>query len=236
LNLYFEQSRFTRNYFTTGTILTHPILNELNVRCDIITNLLFEAFLMIVPFERRDLNFANDKHRIANSHVKEGDKFLAIYDQTYGSLRISGRLAEEPILKRVLEKCVDLSRSSELLDMNQETMKAIVEICTSVSEHPVELDFKQIAGIYQGIQDPVLIIMPGSKGLNVNKNNEEFLVEGVFFSPDIGGLAYRGRDIPEKPSHELVTTIIPISALKDIPGESKLGLYSYRTGEIKQIE
>lgn len=79
--------------------------------------------------------------------------------------------------------------------------------------------------------------MPGSKGLNINKDNEEFLVEGVFYNPSLGGLAYRGKYVLETAKKfEGVTTIFSLNSLKEIPGESKRGLYDRETGELKELE
>lgn len=73
--------------------------------------------------------------------------------------------------------------------------------------------------------------MPGSKGLNIDRNNEEFEVEAVFYNPSFGALCYRGRhmSIPD----EQVKITIPIKSLSEIPGESKMGFYNYDTGEIE---
>lgn len=234
LGLYFDQSRFTRTYFTTGVILTHPLLTGLTTTCEFVANLLFEAFLMIIPFERRDISFANDRHRIGSSPIDEGDRFIAIYDQTYGSLRLSGRLAEEHVLKQVFDKCVELSRSQETLDTAKEAVEAIESLQASLLEQPVELLFGEEVSPAIDAQRFVKVIKPGSTGLNINKSNEVFKVEGVFFSPAIGALAYRGTPVPGKVSrsHENLTTIIPITWLVEIPGESQTGLYCYETGQI----
>jgi DEAD/DEAH box helicase domain-containing protein len=75
------------------------------------------------------------------------------------------------------------------------------------------------------------IILPRSKGISINRNNEEFQVEPVFFHPTIGGLSYKGRHAST--NDETVKEIIPIKALVEIPGESKMGLYNFDTGEIE---
>ncbi|MCK4822298.1 hypothetical protein KA005_41430, partial [bacterium] len=234
---YFDQSRFTRNYFTTGVVLTHPIFNSLKVRCDVIANLLFEAFLMIIPFERRDIHFASDKHRAKGGTINEGDRFVSIYDQTYGSLRLSNRILEEQILKQVLSKTVELVQHDESLDINSETIAALEQVFASLSESPVDFSLESGRDSSIDTDHSVRVIMPGSKGLNINRNNEEFFVEGVFFSPSFKGLAYRGKHLSERTSKfNDVTITISINSLKEIPGESKFGLYDYETGELKELE
>ena len=235
LGFYFDKPRFTRNYFTTGVIFTHPILNNLNVRCDIIANLLFEAFLMVIPFERRDIHYASDRHRMRSGPINEGDKFISIYDQTYGSLRLSGRILEEEILRQALEKSIELAQHDESLDVNYETIDALEQILNSLLNPPIEFSFESERGFQTGVSTDHLqkVVMPGSKGLNIKKNNEEFLVECVFYNPKAGELAYRGKHVLDSAKKfEGVTTIIPINSLKEIPGESKLGLYNPETGEL----
>jgi DEAD/DEAH box helicase domain-containing protein len=237
LGFYFDQARFTRNYFTTGVVLTHPIFNNIKVRCDVIANLLFEAFLMIVPFERRDINFANDKHRVKSETINEGDRFVCIYDQTYGSLRLSSRILEEQTLKKSLEKAVELAQHDESLDISLETIEALEQLLASLSESPVNIFFKSGEGPQTETTRFVKVIMPGSKGLDIRRNNEEFFVEGVFFSPSFNGLAYRGRHLSEQGTKfQGVKISVPVDSLIQIPGESKFGLYDLETGELKELE
>jgi len=229
---YFDQSRFTRNYFTTGVVLTHPIFNRPKVRCDVIANLLFETFLMIIPFERRDIHFASDKHRTKSGTINEEDRFVSIYDQTYGGLRLSGRILEKKIFKQVLGKAVELAQHDESLDINLETIEALEQVLVSLSESPVNISFESGKEPQPETDRFVKVIMPGSKGLDIKKDNEEFFVEGVLFTPD--GLRYRGKHISEKTARYKI--FIPIDSLKEIPGESKFGLYNYETGEVEEIE
>ena len=74
------------------------------------------------------------------------------------------------------------------------------------------------------------MILPGSIGLDVYRNNEEFSVEAVYFHPGISGLAYRGRR--QSNADPEAKDIIPIAHLVEIPGESRLGTYSLETGEL----
>ncbi len=237
LGFYFDQNRFTRNYFTTGVIFTHPALNKAGVRCDVIARLLFEAFLMTIPLERRDINFSGDRHRTKAGIVSEGDKFVCIYDQTYGSLRLSGRILEGQTLKKVFEKVVDLPMQNENMDINPETILALEEVVNSLSESRSDITFN-LSGETNRLHDELCkeVIMPGSKGLNIKNNNEEFFIEDVFYSPVIEGLAYRGKHISERcPKFDDVKISIPVNSLVNIPGESRSGLYDFETGEITEI-
>ena len=229
--VYFNQPRFTRNYFTTGVVITHPALSKERVSCEALATLLYEVFLILIPFERRDINFAVDKHRATRGPVEEGSRFVAIYDQTYGSLRLSGRLLEHDILQRTFEKAVKLFTHREALEINPETVSAIELLHNSLLQEGLDLPFESDMPQQISAHKYERVILPGSKGLNINRHNEEFEVKAVFFHPSIGGLSYRGRYVST--TDETLKEIIPIKALIEIPGESKMGLYNYDTGEIK---
>lgn len=236
INFYYDKPRFVRNYFTTGVTLTHPIFDAPGVKSDVIVNLLFEAFLMTIPFERRDINFASDKHRMNFQTIKEGNRFVCIYDQTYESLRLSGRILEKQILKQVLDRSIELAEHEDNVDINDETLLALYQLLNAIQYSPMEIDLESEIKTQQTIENAQKIIMPGSKGLNIDKNNQEFLVEDVFFNPIYRGLVYRGRYILEiGHKYEDSITIIPIESLIEIPGESKIGLYYYETGETKVL-
>ncbi|MCD6298240.1 MAG: hypothetical protein J7M30_13925 [Deltaproteobacteria bacterium] len=238
LGFYFDQNRFTRNYFTTGVVFTHPALNSSGVRCDIIANLLFESFLMIISLERRDINFSSDKYRTNVGGIAEGDKFICIYDQTYGSLRLSGRILEKKTLELAVKKAFELSRCNESMNINPETISALEEVVNSLSESRSDISFYP-SGETNRSHDELRkeIIMPGSKGLDIKKNNEEFFVEDVFYSPVIEGLAYRGKHISERNAkYDDAKISIPVDSLVEIPGESKIGFYDFETGELKEAQ
>lgn len=237
--IFFDQPRFTRNFFTTGIVLSHPSLNNPNVKTETLANLLYEVFLMVIPFERRDIQFATDKHRIQQGPFAIDDRFLCIYDQTYGSLRLSGRIMEEDIIKQVVSKMEALLAIAGVdgtIEKNSMTAKAIEDIVESLSGPGTEYSFSSATGSPIGCSNLVKVLKPGTKGLNVTKDNEEFFIEKVFYSPTIGGIAYRGKHISESNArHEDVLISIPSKSLVEIPGESEFCLYDLETGEIKDI-
>lgn len=237
--IFFDQPRFTRNFFTTGIVLSHPSLNNPNVKTENLANLLYEAFLMIIPFERRDIHFATDKHRIQQGPFVKDDRFLCIYDQTYGSLRLSGRIMDEDIIMQVASKMEALLAIAGLdgsIEKNSMSAKAIEDIIESLSGPGAEYSFSSVTELPIGCSNLVKVLKPGTKGLNITKNNEEFFIEKVFYSPTLGGIAYRGKHISESNArYETVSISIPSKSLIEIPGESQFCLYDLETGEIKDI-
>ena len=166
--------------------------------------------------------------------IAEGDKFICIYDQTYGSLRLSGRILEKDVFKLIWNKSVELAQNDENLGINLETIEILKQINNHLLlESPINLSFETEQITNLDTNRCIKVIIPGSKGLDVKKDNEEFFVEGVFYSPIFQGIAYRGKYLSQKNSKHDATTSIPIDRLKEIPGESKIGLYNIETGEIK---
>jgi DEAD/DEAH box helicase domain-containing protein len=239
-SIYFDFPRFTRNFFTTGVTFTHPAMKNSNVKNDLIAQILFEAFLMVLPFERRDIHYAADRYRVQRGPVEEGAKFVAIYDQTYGSLRLSSRILEHATIQGILNKTstvMNLRQEEGWFDKHPETAVVLDEILTCLRQQPAIISIGASADVACVGAHIVKVILPGSKGLNIRSNNEEFFVEDVFFSPHYRGLAYRGTtaDVKYRPTTTTngdAKTVVAFEALIEIPGESEMGLYNLASGEI----
>jgi len=237
--IYFDQPRFTRNFFTTGVVFSHPIFNQANIRNDVLANYLFETFLMAVPFERRDLQYGTDKHRLQQGPINSDDRFLCVYDQTYGSLRLSGRIMETNTLKQMaarLEMLLEIGTKDDTLSMDATTAAALREILESLRQRETILSFGTEETSLPDGDRFVRVIQPGSKGLDIRKDNEEFFVEAVFYSPVMQGIAYRGKHLSDgRAENAGVTISIPYMSLIEVPGESRHALYDLQTGELKEL-
>ena len=80
----------------------------------------------------------------------------------------------------------------------------------------------------------IRVIRPGSKGLNILRDNEEFQVEAVFFNPSFQAVAYRGRLASN--THASVDDVIPLQNIVEVAGESVCALYDLETGELQNID
>lgn len=236
LGFYYDAPKFARYMFTSGVLLDHPALLRPQVKCDSIARVIYEAFLMTVPFEPQDINAGDDKHRFSREGIKEGARFACVYDQTYGSLRLTSRLMEESILRGVLELAVEIGGTSDMFALNAESIGALQEMAVDSQIEPKRMETSAVIAVDDQY---VKIIKPGSYGVDVKKDNEEFMVDAVFFSPQFGELAYRGKHITEKNKaeqenkfHGQAAVIVPISAVQPLEGESEIAYYNYETGEI----
>lgn len=85
----------------------HPALARPGVEAGPVAQVLYECFLLHVPYERQDVQCGTGVLKVRRGPFPEGTRFLVIYDQTYGSLRLSGRLMEPGVIAKVLEYAAD---------------------------------------------------------------------------------------------------------------------------------
>jgi DEAD/DEAH box helicase domain-containing protein len=227
----FDPPRFTRNYFTTGLIFTHPALSRAGVRGEICARMLYEGFLSLIPFERQDLGSASDRHRSDRDPFSSGQVFVAVHDQTYGSLRLSSRILEEGLLLRLLQNTRSLVDASDLRETEPATALALDEITLETDAEPKAFNIEGAVTVADQIQKgSIKVIMPDSRGLDIRRDNKEFAVAKVFFSPTLQSVAYRGRY--ETTSDPQVVEIVSVDSLVPISGESRLGFYDLETGDL----
>jgi DEAD/DEAH box helicase domain-containing protein len=230
LGFYQDQPFFNRNYFTTGAVISHPVLGQEGVNAPALAELLFEAFLLLVPFDRQDIGWAADSFRQARPPViAEGQPFLVVFDQIYGSLRLSARLLEPGLLGRVLLEASLLAASQDMANMNQASRIALGEICALALDQPLSrLGFGEVEiELPEGMER---IILPQSKGLLL-RSSEEFRVLRIVQMP--GGLSYEG--IPSSLEGSGAATMPLLMDVAEIPGESQVGCYDPSTGKIEPL-
>jgi DEAD/DEAH box helicase domain-containing protein len=230
LGLFFDLPRFQRNYFSSGVLFLHPAMDRSDVNREMLVELLLEAFVMEVPFERQDLGCGSDRIRVARGGVAEGQRFLCIYDQTYGSLRLTSRLLESSVLRGVLEKALDIAQNDDAFDVRGATLDALLGLHRCVCEEPTSEPLFREPEIPP--ENCTRVILPGSVGLYPDYENEEFCVEAVFFSPK--GLMYRGRRLSKQgKQYEKLDFSVPVDKIVPIEGLSVCGFYNYDRGEIE---
>lgn len=239
-NSYWQRERFTRNYATTGVVLAHPALMMTGVDADQLAALILEAFLLVAPFERTDVSAGAGRFPTSLLGFAKGDRYLALYDQTYGSLRLSGHLMKLSTLKDVLRETLAIADSgrAEGIVLSEASLAALRDMGSCAERPPVDL---KIRGAQEGRADTAAgespgetVIMPGSFGWIITDDNQEFAVERVFLHPQ-SGLVYRGHRAGTTPSPDVQITF-PVANVRPVPGQSKLGRYCYDSGEVVPLE
>lgn len=226
----FRYPRFSRNFFTTGLILAYPNRPTDPTVLLRVAELIYETFLSLIPFERQDINFSIDRHRAERlPYAREGDRFIAIYDHTYGSLRLTSRLAELDVLRNVLRTARQVAVLPEV-QADSGVIELLEALLISADQEPHEL---AASGEILPLADRYArVIMPGSRGLVLTKANEEANIVRVFIHPKFG-LCYKVEYEVHIPLEEL-DVIVPTANVGEIPGESTIGWYDYQTGELSE--
>lgn len=229
LGYYFNQSRFERNYFSSGVLLSHPLLERSTLDRETLAQILFEAYLMQLPFERQDVRFGSDRYRVSRGSVSEGQRFLCVFDQTYGSLRLTARLTEPAVLRGVLDKAVDIARNDKAFEVSSDMVTVLETLCDAASSTPMDELVAEEPPVVT--TNATVVIVPGSTGIYPDYHNEEFLIEGIIYTPK--GLVYRGRRRSQTGrKFEEVLITAPHDKIVPIDGASTLGYYDYDTAEI----
>ncbi len=238
LGFFQDQPYFSRNYFTTGVVLAHPALNGEGVVLEALAAMIYEAFMLLIPFERQDIGFAPDHFRVSRLGdadapvIEQGQGFVAVYDQIYGSLRLSSRLLSPVMLATVLVEATLLGCRQPALPGGRATLSALREMALAALRQPREaLAFGYIADAEPETRDPERwerVVLPGSKGLMV-RTNEEFRVIRILNTPM--GISYEGTPASMEGSG---ASVMPLLAdVAEVPGESLVGWYDVQTGAVE---
>jgi DEAD/DEAH box helicase domain-containing protein len=221
--VYYNHHDFSRDYRTTGTVLTHPVLDAPNVKSYIVAQLIYEIFLLNIPFEKQDISYAKNKFKDNDLGFIKDSRFIAIYDQSYGSLRLTSRLSEVEELKKVFDLACKLIKDSssnfsftENEEINQDTIDAIFLIKECLKEEAENLNFKG--------QNNVSVIKPSSEGLY---NNKIVRISAVISTEN--GLKYKiSVPIPNGSASKLVS----INEI-ECTSQSEIGVFNYDTYEVE---
>ncbi len=230
-SLYYKEKYFSNTFFTTGVLLFHPSFDETYAQYNLLSDILYEAFLLTIPFERNDLNFGFGKLKKSKEILCQGQKFICLLDQNYGSLRLSSRLLDEEIFKRVVRKMEDLANSEIQYELTTQSRDAIINIdhCLKVGrEEDIFSDQDEIIVS----DDEIKIIAPGSIGINQKNSNKEFLVSNFFYHHKYG-FVYNGQYKNWDSGDDSI--LIAYNDLLEIPGETEFALFNPNTNEIKKI-
>lgn len=236
--IYYDRGVFKKNYFTTGVIFSHELLNN-GVDHKTLINIIFEAIFLVVPYERQDIGCGNDRYKADREIISKDSKFIAVYDKTYGSLRLSGRIFEKEILKKIFDNAVEISENDSSYSEYEKERNVLKQLREELDG--VEQDIEIIEEEELVDSDLVKIILPESYGIDkTDHTNDFFYIKDIFFHPRLGKLAYRGYRTEGKDEIKkiirkgagLPVVIVGVDSVEQIHGESRMGYYNQSTGEV----
>ena len=230
--IYYQQARFSRNMYTTGIVLHHPDLQGDAPRGQL-AELILDAFRLTVPFESRDIGVTTDKLRVERPGLPKGDHVIVIYDQTYGSLRLSSRLLGDGILARVLLTAVTLAAHDLHATPHDEDLP---QVCRTLQRLAHDAAQSAQTPAWAAAAPPptdaerVQVLLPGTTGICLLHDHREMQITQVYYSPR-AGLQYKGR-LSTDNAWDTHLTVVPVGGVQAIPGVSALGWYDLDLGEI----
>ncbi|MFC4427123.1 DEAD/DEAH box helicase [Deinococcus navajonensis] len=233
--IYYQHSRFARNFYSTGVLLHHPALQG-DVPRSQVAQFILDAFRMTVPFESRDIGVTTDKLRVERPGLQKGDAMVVVYDQTYGSLRLSSKLLAGGVLVQVLDTATLLATHAlDQADHDERddllaVLRALQGLGEAASRPAAPPLWTQGGAPAPEPGNRVRVILEGSRGICLLHGNREMSVQQVYYSPR-AGLQYKGR-LATDHSWETHLTVVPVEGVQAIPGVSALGWYDLEAGEL----
>ncbi|MBL9021834.1 MAG: DEAD/DEAH box helicase [Myxococcales bacterium] len=229
----FAQPTFSRTLFTTGVCFAHPAMDEKGVDHEVLSALLLEAFLIAVPLERQDVDTDTDALRADWADLSKGRRFVALFDQASGSLRITARLRDPDVLRHVLDIMLQLveERDTLIVGTEERHISAITKaaICAMADDSAHEVHLIESSELQAAAAERAHVLLPRSRGTSAARPGESFEVHKVFAHPTLG-LVYRGVFIDAVGDRSEPTTV-PVDSITPIEDGAVWGYYDLETGE-----
>ena len=232
-NHYWDLHYFERGYFSTALIFTHPALNEYTGSIQQLAERLYEAFLLTVPVERQEIGWGTGRMPIAQEpFFRKEQRFIALYERTYGGLRLTGRLLEN-LPQRLLAM---LDTMAQFRDINGAAAilaqwRALIQ---NTSAQRVHMD-TLLDQPRSGQEDRVRIIVPGSRAYIVRDGQHvDVRIQDVFYHRTKGPMykAVTCKIFLYEPPERNSESRFLIEEVYPIPGISCLGWYDLERDEV----
>jgi hypothetical protein len=239
----FWQKPLNRFFETTGVCWWFSVGHVLS---EITASRLIEAFGYKFGIQKRDLGFGSF-HSNFSPMGSEKCKGMCIYDATYGSLRLTERLASN--FAEVLEEAINFAyaqRDDLAIHELNEFAKLIKGLTPQGTEDLTEEDI-------QVDENWVSVIKSGEKAIyNSRTGPTEVSVLGYRYTPH--GLMYELKPLKRRKNYDVTTSlskntsrskkIVPVSpekwivsakAVQPIPGQTEILRVNLLTGESKPL-
>lgn len=233
-SIIFRSPRFYRYYFSSGVVLTHPSFSSLDSsKLESLASILYEGFLIAIPFERQDVGYGSGKHRREADGIVVNDRFIALFDQIYGSLRLTSRIMDEAVLVESVENSIAILEA-DVDEVYPADLREVLEVLHVECSHPRQRysPHFEAASLVPPDQEMIRVIAPGSPGLAIHKANQEVTIERIFLHP-LKGLAYNVTH-PNDPPNKLNPTdvIWSVDEIVPIEGVTEFAYYDMNTGSV----
>jgi DEAD/DEAH box helicase domain-containing protein len=234
-NDYHREKSFARNMQATAALLWVPEFDgdEVGLSGAVLqlADLLYEALLVIAPFDRQDVGFAVSRYRGTTGHLPKQARFIALHDWTYGSLRLSGRLLDAVLSGQLVTQARWLFNAQEPVDRDERVgtlLDAVEAGVVGIREQALPGAVVEVSTSSDSL---VSVLKPGSMGYRVDEQHREVRVDRVFFSPKYGGLFYE-YSLPHMPQVAGTTMMAPVNSVIGVPDQHEIVRYNMEVGMI----
>lgn len=225
----FPNRFFSRRFWTTGVLLSFPGLEELPRQSEL-ADVLLDAFLLTYPIERQDVSAGAGSLALGVADLQPKSRYLSIYDQAYGSLRITSRLLDQDILRRTLQLAAVIGQAAdgERAALEPRVLETLLLMADQLAQAPNEIRRPVGTPAVADSVDAPLAPMPGTAVWSVLSAGRRLVVSRVYFSPT-NGLMVSGRFDDEAEGAQ--THSLPLRNVEFIPGETLVGSYDAEVGD-----
>lgn len=227
----YSNASFSRTIFTSGVCLVHPTLDQDGVDAEVLTSLLQEAFRLVAPVERQDIDADADTLRVTWGPLSKGRRFLCLFDQASGSLHLTSQLRDPAVLRKVLGHIADLASQRSTVPIGNEH-RVVSDLTKAAAQAMFEASKLEPTAMDGDLgpseeENRVPVFLPRSQGVMSSRPGEVFEIHNIFVHP-MAGLSYRGVWLS---GDDRVPASVPVEALEAASANVVRGFYDMETGE-----
>jgi len=189
-NNYFGRRTYSRRIVTTGVLIGQGPLSRISSpeKLEGIANIFFNVFLTNIPFESQDLNYCIGSFNALNTGgiFNAGDRYICIYDKTYGSLRLTSRLMFQEVLLGSINSALEWLETAEFVftkDGEQVFIdEEIIGFFTSLKAEILEPEtlLQRANDSQTGHQNQIVSVLSLNQKIKINNEDAEYTIDWVY--------------------------------------------------------
>jgi DEAD/DEAH box helicase domain-containing protein len=185
-NQYFSRKTYSRRIISTGVIIGQGPLSDISSaeKVEAIAYIFFNVFLTNIPFEPQDLNYCIGSFSALNNAgiFNAGDKYICIYDKTYGSLRLTSRLMIQEVLLGSINSALEWINTADRVFTKDGEEVMIDEEIRGFFHHLREDILKPESPLSNApvTADNRVPILAPNQEINRNNNDTVYIIDHVY--------------------------------------------------------
>ncbi|EIM73841.1 putative ATP-dependent helicase [Nitritalea halalkaliphila LW7] len=190
-NNYYARRTYSRRIVTTGVLIGRGPLSQISSAQNIeaIANIFFNVFLTNIPFEPQDLNYCIGSFTALNNGgiFDTGERYLCIYDKTYGSLRLTSRLMFQEVLLASINSALDwldtaeyvYTKDGEQVFIDQEIIDFFINLRGEVLAPETEIQRNSQDG-NNALNQQIVPILALNQKIKIINEDQDYIIDWVY--------------------------------------------------------